>query len=115
MERWHELCRIWRKGSKMDTESLAIGLKALLDTTRTYLEESKQELDKYQMALTGTFRLLDEKSTMLTKLQGNKNDLTSYLLQQTTQLKQNSTKRLETVLEQVISLIALVSDDDRNS
>lgn len=99
----------------MDTESHAIRLKALLDTTRKFLEESKQELDKYQIALTGTIRLLDGKSTTLTKLQGNKDDLTSYLLQQTTQIKQNSTKRLETILEHVVSLIALVSDDDRNS
>ncbi|MHA1883164.1 MAG: hypothetical protein ACTSUO_08970 [Candidatus Thorarchaeota archaeon] len=99
----------------MDMEPLAIGLKELLDTTRTYLEESKQELGKYQMALSGTFRLLDGKSTILTKLQGNKDDLTSYLLQQTTQLTQNSAKRLETILERVTSLITLVSDGDRNS
>ncbi|MHA1636946.1 MAG: hypothetical protein ACTSUB_02920 [Candidatus Thorarchaeota archaeon] len=99
----------------MDMEPLAIGLKELLDTTRTYLEESKQELSKYQMALSGTFRLLDGKSTILTKLQGNKDDLTSYLLQQTTQLTQNSAKRLETILERVTSLITLVSDGDRNS
>lgn len=99
----------------MDTDLLAVKLKALLDTTRKFQDESKQELDKYQMALAGTFRLLDGHATILTKLQGNKDDLTSYLIQQTTQLKQNSTKRLETILEHVVSLITLVSDGDRNS
>jgi len=99
----------------MDAESLGIRLKALLDITKKGLDESNQELDKYQMALAGSIRLLDGKSTTLTKLHGNKDDLTSYLLQQTTQLKQNSTKRLETILEHVVELITLVSDDDRNS
>lgn len=99
----------------MDRESLVIRLKSLLDITRKSLEESKQELDKYQMALTGTFRLLNGKSTTLTKLQGNKYDLTSYLIQQTIQIKQNSSKRLETIHEHVESLITLALDDDRNS
>ena len=106
---------MWRTRNKMDAESFASRLKALADTIRNSLDESNQELDRYQMALAGTFRLLDGKSTTLTNLQGSKDDLTSYIIQQTTQFKQNSAKRLETILEDVVSLIPLVSDDDRNS
>lgn len=99
----------------MSADSIASKLKSLLDITEKFLDESKQELDKYQIALTGTLRLLDGKSSTIATLQGNKEDLMSYIIQQTTEIKEKSEKRLQSIFEQLSVLMSLVKDDDRNS
>ena len=99
----------------MDDELLTAELKSLLESVRKCIDESKQEYDKFQIALTGTLRLMDGESATLTTLHGSKDNLTSYILQQTTDLKQDSIKRLENLQKLVTTLIGMVSDGDRNS
>jgi hypothetical protein len=99
----------------MDDDLLLVKLNSLSEIVGENLDELIHELDRFQIALSGTLRLMDGKSSTLTTLHGDKNSLMSYILQQTTEIKQNSTKRLENILEEVTRLITAVSDGDRNS
>lgn len=91
-------------------DSLDVELKRILEVVKELLAESKEELDKFQVALTGTLRLLDGETTTLSALQGNPAELRGYVLQLTTQMSNNSDERFEKILDNIIALIKIAPD-----
>lgn len=94
----------------MDSDSLDVELKRILEVVKELLAESKEELDKFQVALTGTLRLLDGETTTLSALQGNPAELRGYVLQLTTQMSNNSDERFEKILDNLTALIKIAPD-----
>ncbi|MHA1576859.1 MAG: hypothetical protein ACTSU3_05815 [Candidatus Thorarchaeota archaeon] len=94
----------------MDTDSLSIELKRIFEIVEELLEESKGELERFQVALTGTLRLLDGENTTLLALQGNPTELRGYILQLTTQLSRNSVERFEKILNHLASATKIAPD-----
>ena len=94
----------------MDTDSLGFELKKILEVVKELLAESKEELEKFQVALTGTLRLLDGENTTLTALQGSPAELRGYVLQLTTQMSRNSVERFEKILNHLTTVIKNVPD-----
>ena len=94
----------------MDTDSLSFELKRILDVVKELLDESQEELEKFQVTLTGTLRLLDGESTTLSALQGNPAELRGYVLQLTAQMRKNSGERFEKILDYLTTVIKNASD-----
>jgi len=94
----------------MDSDSLDVELKRILEVVKELLAESKEELNKFQVALTGTLRLLDGENTTLAALQGNPAELRGYVLQLTTQMSNNSDERFEKILDNLTALIKIAPD-----
>ena len=94
----------------MDSDSLGIELKKILEVVKELLEESKEEQDKFQIALTGTLRLLDGENTTLSALQGSPAELRGYILQLTTQMSKNSADRFEKILDHLTAVIKITPD-----
>ena len=94
----------------MDSDSLDVELKRILEVVKELLAESKEELDKFQVALTGTLRLLDGENTTLAALQGTPAELRGYVLQLTTQMSNNSDERFEKILDNLTALIKIAPD-----
>lgn len=94
----------------MDSDSLGIELKKILEVVKELLEESKEEQDKFQIALTGTLRLLDGETTTLSALQGSPAELRGYILQLTTKMSKNSAERFEKILEHLTTVIKITAD-----
>ena len=86
------------------------GIQLHLDAMKKRIgEESKdseEAFDKLTIALTGVFRLLDGKQSMLTSLKGSPTEIQAYILQLLGQIRQNialSYERLLTEFEELSS------------
>ena len=74
----------------MKKEDITIEITSLLEFIDKTRDEIAQEHDKFQVALTNTLKLLDEGSTILTKMKGNAGDLKAYLIRTSTETRQSS-------------------------
>ncbi|MFW9788886.1 MAG: hypothetical protein ACFFE2_05640 [Candidatus Thorarchaeota archaeon] len=80
-------------------------LLELIDQTRVNIS---QEHEKFQIALTNTLRLLDERSPMLDKMKGDVGNLKAYLIRTSSETRQaflDPLKELRVRVERIRALV----------
>jgi hypothetical protein len=101
----------------MNDEQLIEELNSIL----TLLNEGESEIteiqEKFQVALTGVLRLVgtESESTILSKLQGNVEDLKGYLIHLNSDVVQTTTKSYETLRNRIEEVLESLSSSDRKS
>lgn len=97
----------------MNKEQLANELNSLL----SLLNEEQAEIDalheKFQVALTGVFRLVGDNTPTLTNLHGKTEDLKGYIIQLNTDVIKATTKSYRSLRKRIEEVMELVSLSDR--
>lgn len=97
----------------MNKEQLANELNSLL----SLLNEEQAEIDalheKFQVALTGVFRLVGDNTPTLTNLHGKTEDLKGYIIQLNTDVIKATTKSHRSLRKRIEEVMELVSLSDR--
>ena len=99
----------------MNNEQLKQELNAIL----TLLDEKQNEVaemhEKFQVALTGILRLIGKEALILSKLQGNPEDLKGYLIHLNSDVVTTTTKSYESLRIRIEEVLELLSSSDRKS
>ena len=97
-----------------DQEGLRFNLDSLLNEINTITEEIKSDFSRFQVALAGTLRLLDDSNKeTLTILQGNPKDLKNYLITLVSELQQKIVNSLQQLSQSTSQILNLVDESDR--
>lgn len=92
----------------MENEELVKRLKQLLEFTETADSETRQQSEKFQIALSNTLRLTESGSTTLSKLRGTPEDLTAYLIRLSSDLCSNFQEQLDHMSMNVREILNLL-------
>jgi hypothetical protein len=97
-------------------DSLAANLREVLlqiDSSRESIEKGH---DKFQIALSGALRLLDDNNSLLGKLRGSPDDLKGFVLNLVTELKTETISHWESLHSRIEQILANLSEfHDRKS
>ena len=89
----------------MENDSLANQLREILlqiESSRKSIEEGHE---KFQIAITGALRLLDDNSGMLEKLRGSPDDLKGFVLKRVTELSMDTISHWESLHAQIEQIL----------
>ncbi len=93
----------------MNNERLREELNAILMQLNTQQNEIIEIQEKFQVALTGVLRLVGKEAPILSKLQGNPEDLKGYLIHLNSDVVATTTKSYESLrirIEEVIESLS---------
>jgi hypothetical protein len=99
----------------MTNEQLLSDLKSLLDYLNQQLNEIKSSQDKFLVALTGVLKVTSADNTaLLTKLHGDSESLSAYLIQTAIHLSDSVAQSYETACKRIESIIKVLSSDRKS-
>jgi hypothetical protein len=98
----------------MSSEQILNDLTCLLDYLNQQLDEIKSSHNKFSIALTGVLKIADGDALLLTKLQGNPENLKSYLLQMAMQISDLTTQSYENACKRIESIIKAIRIDRKS-
>ncbi|MFW9966617.1 MAG: hypothetical protein ACFFEA_05630 [Candidatus Thorarchaeota archaeon] len=100
----------------MENGSLSSQLRGLLLQIESSRDSIEKAHDKFQIAISGVFRLLDEGSPMLEKLRGSPDDLKAFVLKLVTELGMETISHWESLRAQIEQILVNMSEfHDRKS
>ena len=99
----------------MSNESLTKELNNLLSLLDEHQTKVDSLQEKFQVALTGSLRLVGESTPILKNLQGNTEDLKGYLIQLNIDASQATTQSYHSLRNKIEEILELVSSTDRKS
>jgi hypothetical protein len=86
-------------------DSLANQLREVMLQIESSRESIEKGHEKFQIAITGALRLLDDNNSMLEKLRSNPDDLKGYVLKLVTELSMETLNHWETLHEQIEQIL----------
>ncbi len=97
-----------------DSEELRSSIDSLLDEINTAVAEVESDFSRFQIALAGTLRLLDDENTKtLTALQGDPKNLKNYLITLVSELQQKTQNNLRLLSQSATQILKLIDEGDR--
>ncbi|MFX0054740.1 MAG: hypothetical protein ACFFAD_07440 [Candidatus Hermodarchaeota archaeon] len=100
----------------MEDHSLADNLRAILLQIESSRESIEKGHEKFQIALSGALRLLDDNNPMLEKLRGSPDDLKGFVLNLVAELSTETISHWESLHSQIEQiLVNLPESHDRKS
>lgn len=100
----------------MEDHSLADNLRAILLQIESSRESIEKGHEKFQIALAGALRLLDDTNPMLEKLRGSPDDLKGFVLNLVTELSTETISHWESLHSQIEQILDnLPETHDRKS
>ena len=99
----------------MNNEELREELTAILRLLDAGQNEVAEMQEKFQVALTGVLRLVGNEAPILSKLQGDPEDLKGYLIHLSSDVATATTKSYESLRNQIDNLLQSLSSPDRKS
>jgi hypothetical protein len=89
----------------VESDSLANQLREVLLHIESSRESIEKGHEKFQIAITGALRLLDDKSSMLEKLRGSPDDLKGFVLKLVTNLSAETISHWESLHAQIEQIL----------
>jgi hypothetical protein len=99
----------------MNNEQLIKELNDLLSLLDVHQIEVGTLQEKFQVALTGSLRLVGESAPILRNLQGNTEDLKGYLIQLNIDVTKATTQSYQSLRNKIKEVLEVVSSADRKS
>ncbi|MFW9887174.1 MAG: hypothetical protein ACFFER_03270 [Candidatus Thorarchaeota archaeon] len=97
-------------------DSLVDNLREVLQQIESSRESIEKGHEKFQIALAGALRLLNDNDSMLGKLQGNPDDIKGFLLNLVTELKNETISHWKSIYSQIEQILANLPEfHDRKS
>ncbi len=82
-----------------------VQLEKIIDTINHKARFSEEAFEKLLVALTGVFRLLDGKQSMLTTLQGSPTDIQAYILKLLSQVRTTVSEGYNTLKDDIQTIV----------
>lgn len=89
----------------MENDSLANQLREVLLQIESSRKSIEKGHEKFQIAITGALRLLDDNSAMLEKLRGSPDDLKVFVLKHVTDLSMDTISHWESLHAQIEQIL----------
>jgi len=99
----------------MNNEQLRDELNAILMLLNTQQNEITEMQEKFQIALTGVLRLVGQEAPIISKLQGNPEDLKGYLIHLNSDVVTAIVKSYESLRTRIEEVLESLSSSDRKS
>ena len=99
----------------MNNEQLREELNAILSLLNAQQNEIAEIQEKFQVALTGVLRLVGKEASLLSKLQGNTEDLKGYLIHLNSDVVATTTKSYESLRTRIEEVLESLLSPDRKS
>jgi len=99
----------------MNDEQLREELNTILMLLNAQQNEIAEIQEKFQVALTGVLRLVGKESHILSKLQGDPEDLKGYLIHLNSDVVTTTTKSYESLRTRIEEVLESLSSSDRKS
>jgi len=99
----------------MNNEQLREELNAILVLLNAQQNDITEMQEKFQVALTGVLRLVGKEAPILSKLQGNPEDLKGYLIHLNSDVATTITKSYESLRTRIEEVLESLSSSDRKS
>jgi hypothetical protein len=94
----------------VENDSLANQLREVLLQIELSRESIEKGHEKFQIAITGALRLLDDNNSMLEKLRGSPDDLKGYVLKLVTELSMETINHWKSLHEQIEQILVSMSE-----
>jgi hypothetical protein len=94
----------------VENDSLANQLREVLLQIELSRESIEKGHEKFQIAITGALRLLDDNNSMLEKLRGSPDDLKGYVLKLVAELSMETINHWESLHEQIEQILVSMSE-----
>ena len=99
----------------MNNEQLREELNAILSLLNAQQNEIAELQEKFQVALTGVLRLVGNEAPLISKLQGNTEDLKGYLIHLNSDIVTTTTKSYVSLRDRIEEVLESLSSSDRKS
>lgn len=99
----------------MNNEQLRDELNAILMLLNKQQNEITEMQEKFQIALTGVLRLVGQEAPIISKLQGNPEDLKGYLIHLNSDVVATIVKSYESLRTRIEEVLESLSSSDRKS
>ena len=99
----------------MNNEQLREELNAILSLLNAQQNEIAELQEKFQVALTGVLRLVGNEAPLISKLQGNTEDLKGYLIHLYSDIVTTTTKSYVFLRDRIEEVLESLSSSDRKS
>lgn len=99
----------------MNNEKLREELSSMLMLLNEQENKIAEMQEKFQVALTGVLRLVGQEAPLVSKLQGNLEDLKGYLIHLNSDVATSTTKSYESLRTRIEEVLESLSSSDRNS
>jgi hypothetical protein len=100
----------------VENRSLADNLREVLLQIESSRESIEKKHEKFQIAISGALRLLDDTDSMLEKLRGSPDDLKGFVLKLVTELRSETISHWESLKSQIEQIHANLPEfHDRKS
>ena len=99
----------------MNNEKLREELSSMLMLLNEQENKIAEMQEKFQVALTGVLRLVGQEAPLVSKLQGNLEDLKGYLIHLNSDVATSTTKSYESLRTRIEEVLESLSSSDRKS
>jgi hypothetical protein len=94
----------------VESDSLANHLREVLLQIESSKVSIQKEHEKFQIAITGALRLLDDNNPMLEKLRGDPDDLKGFVLRLVTELSAETISHWQMLQSQIEQILLNISE-----